>query len=163
MIEQILSRKKQQPSTNSTKENRSIIHDEKNQHRHAPQSRTRPDVFERLGPILIPNMNAKIFKSDTSHNSELSHGWEGIGEMERSGYQSKHSQEYRAEHRAKDKSTDQVTHNGQHGGSGDRWRPIRATSQRFVSRKIVLYKQAIARVVFRPTSKINRTTTNNLK
>ena len=82
VIEQIPSRKKPpQASTSSSKENRSTIHDEQNQHRQASQSTTHPDVFERLDTTWTRNMNAKRFKADTSHNSERSHGWEGMGEM----------------------------------------------------------------------------------
>ena len=65
-------------------------------------------------------MNSKRFKADTSYDSERSHGWEGMGEKERSGYQAKASQDYRAEHRTKYKSNDQGSSKEQQRGSKDR-------------------------------------------
>ena len=62
---------------------------------------TKPGEVERSGPTLTPNMNSKRFKADTQQYTEHSHGWEGKGERERSGYQAKSSQDCRAESRAK--------------------------------------------------------------
>ena len=45
----------------------------------------------------------KRFKADTSKNIERSHGWEGMGEKERSGYQSKQSQGYQSGYKSMDK------------------------------------------------------------
>ena len=59
VIEQLPGRNKQQPST-SSKENRSVIQSEQDQHH---QESTRSDVFERLGPKLTPNLNAKKVQS----------------------------------------------------------------------------------------------------
>ena len=95
-IEQGSSRK-----SDNTKENRATTNQEYGQHHRASQSESRPDVFRRLGPTLTPNLNAKRFKADTSSNSERSHGWEGMGEKERSGYQPKYDQGYQAEHQAR--------------------------------------------------------------
>ena len=64
-------------------------------------------------------MNRKRFKADTSHNRELLHEWEGMGETERAGYQSNSSQGYRAEHRVNDKATNHATYKKQCGRSKD--------------------------------------------
>ena len=91
VIEQISTRDLQQPSTSRSKENRPNIYDESAHQRRASQPNTKPDVFERLRPTLTPNLNAKRLKANTPHNIERSHGREGMGEIERSGYQGKHS------------------------------------------------------------------------
>ena len=77
VVEQLPGRKNQLPSTSSTKENRSVVHSEQDQHSRPLPESTRPDVFERLGPALTPNINAKRFKADTANNTERSQGWEG--------------------------------------------------------------------------------------
>ena len=103
VIEHLPGRNKQQPSTSSTKENRSVIQSKQDRYH---QESTRPDVFERLGPTLTPNLNAKRFKADTSKNTERLHVWEGTGEKKRSGYQSKQSQRYQSGYKSRHKQSE---------------------------------------------------------
>ena len=78
VVEQIPSRKKnQQSSADNTKENQSMIYHLQSNHLRWSWSTSssvarssRLDVFTRLGPMMTPNMNAKRFKADTSHNSK---------------------------------------------------------------------------------------------
>ena len=104
-IEPISNRKNPPHSSTSTKENREKVCDRNNSIK-ASSSTTRPDVFERLGPMSTPDMNAKRFKVDTSNNSERSHGCEGMGEKERSWYQPKQSQGYQSGYKARDKQSE---------------------------------------------------------
>ena len=139
-IEPISNRKNPPHSSTSTKENREKVCDRNNSIK-ASSSTTRPDVFERLGPMSTPDMNAKRFKVDTSNNSERSHGWEGMGEKERSWYQPKQSQGYQSGYKARDKQSESREYriNAEKSGKRPSWTTKSSNEQIFPEYNYELY------------------------
>ena len=111
-----------------------------------------PDVFTRLGSFLTPNMNAKRFKADTSHNSLRSHGWECSGiRPSLVKIEPNIGRETRQPTKFSLRTNREAVKIGVE--------LVRALSQQALSRIIPQNKRAKARVVLQPTNKIGRTTT----